>query len=162
MFDDNEHQRRWDRGEHGHIWERDDRGYRAVLRFRRAIKRRWTGFRMPGDRDPPYDTLFRAVRMPLALRDGWECTYCGYAFPPYYEREHWTEYQQGMRPTIDHKVPQSKGGSDDLDNLVLACWQCNKEKGAAYSYAEYLEFWRPLRQIGVGWELRSSDAGPSS
>ena len=32
--------------------------------------------------------------------------------------------------TIDHVVPQSKGGSDHLDNLQLLCGACNSMKGA--------------------------------
>lgn len=32
-------------------------------------------------------------------------------------------------PTIDHVVPLSKGGGNTLDNLVIACFECNKKKG---------------------------------
>lgn len=34
-----------------------------------------------------------------------------------------------MSLTIDHIVPQSLGGSYELDNLRLACWDCNLSKG---------------------------------
>ena len=33
--------------------------------------------------------------------------------------------------TVDHVVPQSKGGSDHLDNLQLLCGACNSMKGAS-------------------------------
>lgn len=32
--------------------------------------------------------------------------------------------------TTDHVIPRSLGGSDRLDNLVLACVACNSRKGA--------------------------------
>ena len=31
--------------------------------------------------------------------------------------------------TVDHVVPQSKGGSDHVDNLQLLCGACNSLKG---------------------------------
>lgn len=33
-------------------------------------------------------------------------------------------------PSIDHITPRSLGGSDDLGNLQLAHWRCNRAKGA--------------------------------
>ena len=36
-----------------------------------------------------------------------------------------------QRATLDHIVPVSKGGRDDLDNLQLAHARCNKIKGNA-------------------------------
>ena len=29
---------------------------------------------------------------------------------------------------IDHKIPRSHGGTDDLSNLVLSCQRCNLKK----------------------------------
>jgi hypothetical protein len=34
-----------------------------------------------------------------------------------------------VRFTIDHVLPQSAGGSDDADNLALACRNCNERRG---------------------------------
>lgn len=31
--------------------------------------------------------------------------------------------------TLDHIIPHSQGGSDDMENLVTACWSCNRDKG---------------------------------
>lgn len=32
-------------------------------------------------------------------------------------------------PTIDHVVPIAKGGKDVMENVRLACWKCNMQKG---------------------------------
>lgn len=32
-------------------------------------------------------------------------------------------------PQIEHQIPRSKGGGNRLSNLVLACVECNHEKG---------------------------------
>jgi 5-methylcytosine-specific restriction endonuclease McrA len=31
--------------------------------------------------------------------------------------------------TIDHIVPVSKGGGNELSNLRLVCWKCNNRRG---------------------------------
>jgi 5-methylcytosine-specific restriction endonuclease McrA len=45
-------------------------------------------------------------------RDGHRCVYCG------------TESDL----SVDHKVPQSRGGTDDIDNLQTLCRPCNASK----------------------------------
>lgn len=55
----------------------------------------------------------------LAERDGgWYCHYCHARLAPV----------GLMMPTLDHILAQSKGGTDDIDNLVLACGPCNSAK----------------------------------
>jgi len=62
-------------------------------------------------------------KIPSAIRDlvrqraGWLCEYC-----------HTLEQWQYIPFTIDHVVPLAKGGVDDLDNLALACFHCNRRK----------------------------------
>jgi 5-methylcytosine-specific restriction endonuclease McrA len=34
----------------------------------------------------------------------------------------------GIRLELDHKLPKSKGGNDDLDNLQTLCFECNRGK----------------------------------
>lgn len=51
----------------------------------------------------------------LIERDGLRCRYCGCPL-------------QYLTATIDHWIPESRGGSDDLSNLVLACKPCNEWK----------------------------------
>ncbi len=58
----------------------------------------------------------------LADRDGWDCSYCG-------QHLHGGPFSLPY-PHVDHVLPKSRGGSDRLDNLVLACPSCNSAKGA--------------------------------
>ena len=39
---------------------------------------------------------------------------------------------------IDHKHPKYLGGTDELDNLVFACCQCNGRK-SAIPYDDYIQ-----------------------
>lgn len=47
----------------------------------------------------------------VMYRDFESCHYCGF---PAIE--------------VDHVIPVSRGGGNDLENLVAACWECNHEK----------------------------------
>jgi len=38
---------------------------------------------------------------------------------------------QGRSTTVDHKLPLSRGGTNDLTNLVGACRRCNEARGGA-------------------------------
>jgi 5-methylcytosine-specific restriction endonuclease McrA len=58
----------------------------------------------------------RFCRQGVFDRDRNICQYCGKRLP----RSHLT---------IDHVLPQSRGGGDTWDNLVLACLACNARKG---------------------------------
>ncbi|HUG60377.1 MAG TPA: HNH endonuclease, partial [Methylomirabilota bacterium] len=60
----------------------------------------------------------RAVRQRIYTRDGFACRYCGR------KRGH------AVRLELDHFYPVSRGGNDDPDNLVTACFDCNRAKGA--------------------------------
>lgn len=48
-------------------------------------------------------------------------------------------YCGGEADTGDHKVPISRSGTSDPENLVPACFACNNEKGDM-TMEEYLEF----------------------
>lgn len=58
----------------------------------------------------------------LAERDGNECHYCHVPFTAV------------LRATLDHIVPRALGGTNDCENLVLACDVCNHEKADAVEY----------------------------
>jgi len=54
------------------------------------------------------------TRENIYRRDNFECVYCG---------------AHNIRQlTLDHVIPQSKGGPDSWDNLVTACKTCNSQK----------------------------------
>lgn len=36
---------------------------------------------------------------------------------------------ENKRVQVDHVIPKSRGGTDELENLVIACAQCNQSKG---------------------------------
>jgi 5-methylcytosine-specific restriction endonuclease McrA len=60
----------------------------------------------------------RRQKKSLANRDGGAlCHYCGQRHKLY-------------DLTVDHVVPRSRGGSNHLFNLVLACRPCNLAKGS--------------------------------
>lgn len=67
-------------------------------------------------------TRTKWTRAALIRRHGGRCTYCNN--PVTLGDETAPTYA-----TIDHIVPQSKGGRDTLDNLTLACHACNQRKG---------------------------------
>ena len=54
------------------------------------------------------------VREAVIARDGTLCVYCGEAGPIH----------------IDHVLATSRGGTDEMDNLVVACAACNVSKGS--------------------------------
>jgi CRISPR/Cas system Type II protein with McrA/HNH and RuvC-like nuclease domain len=71
--------------------------------------------------------LLRLLTLAVVYRDGTACRYC--------ERE--TIISKKPCPaqrTVDHVLPVSKGGKDELDNLVLACRSCNSAKGVSLHY----------------------------
>ena len=61
--------------------------------------------------------MTKKQRFEVFKRDLFICQYCG-ATPPTAILE------------IDHIEPKSKGGGDDIDNLITACFPCNRGKGA--------------------------------
>ncbi|WP_018656133.1 HNH endonuclease [Actinomadura flavalba] len=72
-----------------------------VLRLIRYVAMRWRHGRRPA-----------WSKRGVHLRDRGLCGYCG-------RRGH----------TIDHVLPQSRGGADTWENTILACGKCNNRKG---------------------------------
>lgn len=74
----------------------------------------------------------------IYARDGRRCWWCGRVLMPLDEvPEVGRAVGSGERrmppnfPTIDHLTPRSLGGTNGLDNLVVACFNCNHERGDA-------------------------------
>lgn len=59
--------------------------------------------------------ISKKVRFDVFKRDNFACQYCG-CTPPNVVLE------------IDHIHPVSKGGKNDVDNLITACFNCNRGK----------------------------------
>lgn len=62
--------------------------------------------------------MHAATRFNVWRRDGFRCAYCG--------RD---AISESITLEVDHIVPVSEGGSDDLSNLATACKPCNWKKG---------------------------------
>jgi hypothetical protein len=55
------------------------------------------------------------TRFEVFKRDRFTCAYCGKR-PPEVTLE------------VDHMVPRAAGGSDEMENLITSCWECNHGK----------------------------------
>jgi 5-methylcytosine-specific restriction endonuclease McrA len=73
----------------------------------------------------------------LAERDKWTCHLCGAPVP----RDGLGD--QDVRPTRDHLIPRSLGGTNAMGNLKLAHAHCNRRRGAT-SLATYGKPTQPL------------------
>lgn len=63
-----------------------------------------------------YDmAISKKIRFEVFKRDEFRCGYCG-STPPQVVLE------------VDHIDPKSKGGKDDINNLLTACFPCNRGK----------------------------------
>jgi len=62
-------------------------------------------------------TVGKKLRFEVFKRDSFTCQYCGKSAPD-------------VILHADHIHPKSKGGLDDITNLVTSCADCNLGKGA--------------------------------
>lgn len=59
--------------------------------------------------------ISKKIRFEVFKRDGFTCQYCG-KHPPEIVLE------------VDHILPKSKNGEDDINNLITSCFDCNRGK----------------------------------
>ena len=79
---------------------RPDRNIPTVIRLRHFVR-------------VPFREL-PLTRKNILQRDNNRCQYCGY---------------KGEKLSIDHVMPRSRGGTDNWENVITACLQCNVMKG---------------------------------
>ena len=88
-----------------------------------------------------------ATRKKVCKRDKYKCVYCGRANNAWHG-------DKKIKIVIDHFIPLNKGGNPTHeDNLVVACWQCNRaksddiwQKGCRIGYYNKTEHYHNLRR----------------
>jgi len=81
-------------------------------------------------------TITDQMREQIRQRANFACEYCGV-----------TETDTGGQLTVDHFHPQSKGGDDNLDNLLYCCVRCNQYKLDYWpTNSNDPELWNPRRE----------------
>lgn len=60
-------------------------------------------------------SITKKIRFEVFKRDGFRCAYCGKT-PPEATLE------------VDHIQPKAKGGKNDINNYITACFDCNRGK----------------------------------
>ena len=63
----------------------------------------------------------KRLRFEILKRDGFTCRYCG---------QRYSRKTPAVKLEVDHVIPEALGGSDDAENLITACFDCNRGKGA--------------------------------
>lgn len=64
-----------------------------------------------------YSFVRAGIWWSVLARDNWTCCSCGRS-----------SKEEGITLEVDHIIPRSKGGTDDLDNLQTLCKKCNVGK----------------------------------
>ena len=91
----------------------------------------------------------KRTRFEVFRRDNHTCRYCGQAAPD-------------VKVTIDHVTPKTLGGSDNPDNLVTACYDCNFGKSSVPPDAPLVdavreETLRYMDRIRRAWHMRTTE-----
>ena len=109
--------------------------------------------------NPPFEPEKRKeIIFKLAEKYGWVCWYCNLPLSSssvklYPDAEIGVVESRQISIHIDHIVPKSHGGTDDLANLALSCEFCNRAKSNVLlevflSWLDRIRFadtWVPIR-----------------
>jgi 5-methylcytosine-specific restriction endonuclease McrA len=91
-------------------------------------------------------------------RCDWKCWYCGKDFSAFKTRDERNMLNINEFPTVEHQIPQSRGGHEGADNVVTACKRCNSEKGTK-TLEEYRRYRRLLHPAGQAHAALSAILG---
>jgi len=85
-----------------------------------------------GRRENPRFRIADSIRLAIYEQDAWVCQLC--TIPVDRDAHHLAP----TAPTLDHIQPRARGGSDEPNNLRLACRDCNTKRGTDLE-------WKPAR-----------------
>ena len=92
-------------------------------------------------------TITSQIREKVRQHADFSCEYCGVK-----------EQDSGDLLTIDHYHPTSKGGGDQLENLIYTCSRCNLYKHAYWpELANDLPLWNPRQEASSAHFLQLND-----
>jgi 5-methylcytosine-specific restriction endonuclease McrA len=123
----------------GHNAERTRRSEMAS----QSATLRWNRPKVEGGKPASRSTRFKVLE-----RDGYRCRYCG-------------RTSDEIALDVDHVVPVREGGTDDLDNLVSACVDCNSGKSGHPARAPHAKDARALLEQETDETRRDSPPPPA-
>ena len=90
----------------------------------------------------------RSIRLKkIWERDKGICYICeSYVSRPGSEFNEESEFRKNG-PTVDHVIPKSKGGTNDLSNLKLSHRRCNETKGSKFHWRDHLDLTDIIYQL---------------
>ena len=106
---------------------------------------------IPADPDKKFRLMFakpgQKMRHMVIARDGKRCRYCGVVV---YEGRRKKSLGKKTMLVIDHVYPRNRGGTNNINNLVVACKACDDRKGPL-----------TLEEAGMTLLVRCPSCGPT-
>lgn len=94
------------------VWTRFEKNRRTQIRKKYAQEK---GIPL-SSLQPNRSKISHRKKKEVFSRDAHRCVRCG----------------SDQNLTIDHKIPRTAGGGNELENLQLLCLRCNQQKGSSY------------------------------